>query len=82
VNGPAAILAQAAGDKGLRLELMVDSPDEPDRLNGCGLFALNPPWTLQEEANAILPALAERLARGAYGAYRCEPLGAIDVPSH
>jgi 23S rRNA (adenine2030-N6)-methyltransferase len=43
---------------------------------------LNPPWTLQEEAEVILPALAERLARGAYGAYRCEPLGAIDVPSH
>jgi 23S rRNA (adenine2030-N6)-methyltransferase len=82
VNGPAAILAQAAGEKALRLELMVDSHNDPDRLNGCGLFVLNPPWTLQEEAEVILPALAERLARGAYGAYRCEPLGAIDVPSH
>jgi 23S rRNA (adenine2030-N6)-methyltransferase len=75
VDGPARILAEAAGEKRLRLELMVDSPAEPERLNGCGLFLLNPPWTLREEAELILPALAERLARGGYGAYRCEALG-------
>jgi 23S rRNA (adenine2030-N6)-methyltransferase len=37
VDGPAATLAEAAAEKGLRLELMVDSPAEPERLNGCGL---------------------------------------------
>ncbi len=56
----------------LRLELMVESPDVPARLNGCGLFVVNPPWTLREEAEAVLPALADRLARRGYGAYRCE----------
>jgi 23S rRNA (adenine2030-N6)-methyltransferase len=81
VDGPAATLAEAAAEKGLRLELMVDSPAEPERLNGCGLFVLNPPWTLREEADLILPALAERLARENYGAYRCEALGGRDAPA-
>ncbi|HEX8665990.1 MAG TPA: 23S rRNA (adenine(2030)-N(6))-methyltransferase RlmJ [Beijerinckiaceae bacterium] len=75
VEEPAANLAAAAPGKALRIELMIDSPADPDRLNGCGLFVLNPPWTLQAEAEAILPALASRLARGSYGAFRCETLG-------
>jgi 23S rRNA (adenine2030-N6)-methyltransferase len=75
VDGPAAVLA-AAAPEGLRLELMIDFPDEPERLNGCGLFVLNPPWTLRAEAEAILPALAGRLARESYGAFRSETLGA------
>ena len=72
VDGPAAIIAGAAPGKALRLELMIDAPTQPDRLNGCGLFVLNPPWTLAAEAETILPALAERLARGRYGGFRCE----------
>jgi 23S rRNA (adenine2030-N6)-methyltransferase len=76
VEPPAGALARAAPGTGLRLELMVEAPDALSRLNGCGLFVLNPPWTLRDEAEIILRALAERLARGAYGAYRCEVLGA------
>jgi 23S rRNA (adenine2030-N6)-methyltransferase len=60
----------------LRLELLVDRPDDPARLNGCGLVVVNPPWTLADEAGLLLPALAERLSRGGYGAFRCDPLGA------
>ncbi|HYF55313.1 MAG TPA: 23S rRNA (adenine(2030)-N(6))-methyltransferase RlmJ [Salinarimonas sp.] len=60
----------------LRLELMIDRPDDPARLNGCGLVVVNPPWTLADEAGLLLPALAERLSRGGYGAFRCDPLGA------
>ena len=75
VEPVAEALRRAAPDKGLRLELMVERPDGAGRLSGCGLFILNPPWTLKSEATAILPALAERLARRGYGAYRCEPLG-------
>lgn len=56
----------------LRLELMVESSDDPARLNGCGLFVVNPPWTLRDEAETILPALANRLARQGYGTYRCD----------
>src|SRR5205085_1400937 len=70
----AAALARAAPGKALRLELIVEAPHDVSRLNGCGLFVLNPPWTLRDEAEVILRALAERLARGGYGAYRCEAL--------
>jgi len=79
VDGPAAIIAGAAPGKALRLELMIDEPTAPDRLNGCGLFVANPPWRLAAEAETILPALAERLARGRYGGFRCEPPAARDA---
>jgi 23S rRNA (adenine2030-N6)-methyltransferase len=72
----AAALAAVVTRPILRLELMIDRADDASRLNGCGLFVINPPWLLQEEANLILPALAERLARRGYGAYRCERIGA------
>ena len=52
----------------LRLELLVDDPADEARLNGSGLFVVNPPWTLREEAEILLPALAERLSRRGYGA--------------
>lgn len=71
----AARLDRDSPRPGLRLELLVDEPNDPTRLNGSGLFVINPPWTLAEEAEAILPALAQRLARGRYGAYRCEAFG-------
>ncbi len=60
---------------GLRLELLVDRNNDSSRLNGCGLFVVNPPWVLREEAEILLPALCERLSRSGYGAYRCEPFG-------
>lgn len=59
----------------LRLDLMVSEPD-PARLNGSGLIVINPPWRLAQEANLFLPALAERLARRDYGAFRCVAFGA------
>ena len=72
----AAALASAVTRPILRLEVMIERPDDVSRLNGCGLFVVNPPWLLEEEAGALLPALAERLARGAYGGYRCERIAA------
>jgi 23S rRNA (adenine2030-N6)-methyltransferase len=60
----------------LRLDLLVSEPD-PTRLNGNGLIVINPPWRLAEEAMLFLPALAERLARRDYGAFRCEAFGAV-----
>src|SRR5215210_7661352 len=63
-------LGAEIGRSGLRLELLVDDPRDPNRLNGSGLCVINPPWTLREEAEILLPALAERLSRQDYGAYR------------
>ena len=74
VDRAASRLAEGIGREALRLELLVDRPDDPDRLNGSGLFVVNPPWTLAKEAEFILPALAARLARAGFGAFRVEPL--------
>jgi 23S rRNA (adenine2030-N6)-methyltransferase len=78
VDAVAKSLDAGCSRPGLRLELYVDRPDDPARLNGCGLFVVNPPWTLREEAEILLPALADRLARSGYGAYRVERFGAPD----
>ena len=75
VDAVAARLHQESPRPGLRIELYVDDPRDPTRLNGSGLFVLNPPWSLQQEAETLLPALAERLSRSGYGAYRCEAFG-------
>jgi 23S rRNA (adenine2030-N6)-methyltransferase len=71
-----AALAGAVTRPALRLELMIERPDDVSRLNGCGLFVVNPPWMLDAEASLMLPALTERLAMGDYGAWRCDRLGA------
>ena len=76
IDRVAAALVGAVARATLRLEVMIERPDDVARLNGCGLFVVNPPWLMQEEASVILPALAERLVRGGYGAYRCERIGA------
>lgn len=75
VDAFAAALGAGSPRPGLRLELFVDDPRDGSRLNGSGLAILNPPWGLREEAEILLPALAERLSRGDYGAYRCEAFG-------
>ncbi len=75
VDAVAARLHEESPRPGLRLEIYIDDPRVPNRLNGSGLFVLNPPWSLQQEAETLLPALAERLSRGGYGAYRCEAFG-------
>lgn len=71
-----AQLHDIGAGRGLRLEVMIDHLDDgPKPLSGCGLLVINPPWTLKEEAQIILPALAQRLARGGDGAYRCQDFG-------
>ena len=71
----AAALSAASPRPVLRLELLIDRPDDPARLNGSGLFVVNPPWTLGGEAEILLPALADRLARSRSAGCRCDTLG-------
>jgi 23S rRNA (adenine2030-N6)-methyltransferase len=75
VDAVAARLHAESPRPGLRLELLVDDPRDPTRLNGSGLFVINPPWALRQEAEILLPALAERLSRSRYGGFRCESFG-------
>ena len=51
----------------LALELWLREPTDPQRLNGCGLVVVNPPWKFEEEAEAILRALLDKLGDGEPG---------------
>ena len=75
IDRMAADLDAGLGRPALRLDLHIHRPDDPTRLSGSGLVVVNPPWPLAGEAAVFLPALAERLAQGQYGGYRCDPLG-------
>lgn len=42
-------------------ELTIAGPDSLLKMKGCGLLILNPPWQIDREIRAVLPALRERL---------------------
>ncbi len=49
-------------------EFFRQPPTDPERLNGCGLLLLNPPWKLDQALTDLLPILADRLGTtGPYG---------------
>jgi 23S rRNA (adenine2030-N6)-methyltransferase len=58
--------------KMLRAELTVAPHTDPTRLNGSGLILVNPPWTLEKELSALLPALAGILGRQDKGGFRLD----------
>jgi 23S rRNA (adenine2030-N6)-methyltransferase len=62
--------------RGLSVELRVRAPRDSDTLSGCGLIAINPPYTLRGKLDALLPFLVERLAQGSGAAASVTPLGA------
>jgi 23S rRNA (adenine2030-N6)-methyltransferase len=51
--------------KMLRVELIVASSAATTGLRGSGLIVVNPPWTLRDDLEVLLPALAHALSRGA-----------------
>jgi 23S rRNA (adenine2030-N6)-methyltransferase len=70
-DGPDALagaLRRNGIEKALRLEMTVAAPTADGRLSGCGVIVVNPPWRLQSEAEIMLAALSDRLARGARSA--------------
>jgi 23S rRNA (adenine2030-N6)-methyltransferase len=72
-RAPARAFQAAVGEAGIRdvvaVELLLREPVDPDRLNGCGLLVVNPPWRFTEEAAPILASLAALFA-GDEGAVR------------
>jgi 23S rRNA (adenine2030-N6)-methyltransferase len=56
----------------LRIEFAIDKPRAEGPLGACGMIVVYPPWTLEKELNAILPALASRLGRDGSGRYRLD----------
>jgi 23S rRNA (adenine2030-N6)-methyltransferase len=65
-------LAETGIPKILRAELMVRAPAHPPRLFGTGMILVNPPFTLEDELQILLPALAQVLADDGRGGFRLE----------
>jgi 23S rRNA (adenine2030-N6)-methyltransferase len=65
-------------------DLLLWPPVVPDRLNGCGMVVVNPPWTLAGELAAAMPTLIELVTRG-LGSFQAteiagEPGSAVRLP--
>ena len=56
-----------------QFELGICSEEQPG-MGSCGLFVVNPPWTLFTTMESVLPWLAEQLGERGQGHYRTEVL--------
>lgn len=65
-------LGQACARDVLIAELMIRPPRHPEKLNGCGVAIINPPWQLEEQLKTVLPLLADRLGEGPGSSHRLE----------
>jgi 23S rRNA (adenine2030-N6)-methyltransferase len=65
-------LALGSAKSVLRTEVLVRAPQEGGGLAGSGLVIVNPPWTLYDEAQKILPALSTILGEGGQGKHRLD----------
>lgn len=73
-----AALAARAIPKILRIELMLPRAAEVERLNGCGLVVVNPPYTLEGDLSTLLPELSRRLSGSGGGRYRLDWIDSAD----
>ncbi len=72
-----AALAGLHAPKLLDVELRIESMSDPERLNGCGLVVVNPPYTLEGDLALILPHLSRRLeAHDGVGGWHLERIAA------
>jgi 23S rRNA (adenine2030-N6)-methyltransferase len=58
--------------RALRAELFVGPPSDQNRLNRAGLIIVNPPWTLENDLSALLPALSAILGPVGKGGFRLD----------
>lgn len=65
-------MVQIGSAKILLAELSVYPEDVPQRLNGCGMLIVNPPWQLDERLKGLLPRLLALLAVGEGGSARVQ----------
>jgi 23S rRNA (adenine2030-N6)-methyltransferase len=66
------MLAEGGVGKRLRVELLVRPAGAQGRLRGSGLLLVNPPWTLANDLNSLLPELGRVLGQGTRPTWRCE----------
>jgi 23S rRNA (adenine2030-N6)-methyltransferase len=73
---PVDVFLDDLANSGIRrialLELMIRAAEDPERLNGCGLVIVNPPWRLLDQLPSVLRFLAPVLAQEGEGRWRVE----------
>jgi 23S rRNA (adenine2030-N6)-methyltransferase len=69
-------LRQAMQANILRAELSIGERLDAARLHACGVMVINPPWTLENELRAVVPALVQALSQGKGGGQRLDWLRA------
>lgn len=57
-----AALAESAIRRILAAELLIHALDDPERLNGCGLIVVNPPWQFETDLARLAAGLARLFA--------------------
>ncbi len=65
-------LADAGIPKVVDLSLMIRDWSSEPRLDGCGMVVVNPPFLLEAEMKAVLPALASMLGEEGSGKWKIE----------
>jgi 23S rRNA (adenine2030-N6)-methyltransferase len=65
-------LRRSGIQKILRAEIDVSAARDDNRLAGCGLILVNPPWTLESDLGVLLPELAAVLAGEGRGSQRID----------
>jgi 23S rRNA (adenine2030-N6)-methyltransferase len=61
------VLEASNGVAALDARLMVKEQHEAGGLAGSGVVVINPPWTLSDELQVLLPVLADALGKGKWG---------------
>jgi 23S rRNA (adenine2030-N6)-methyltransferase len=56
-------------------ERAIRAPSPEPRLDGCGMTVVNPPYTLEAELKALLPALVEAMSQGPGAGFRIRAVG-------
>lgn len=57
-----AALVESAIRRILAAELLIHAPGDPERLNGCGLIVVNPPWQFEADLALLAAGLARLFA--------------------
>jgi 23S rRNA (adenine2030-N6)-methyltransferase len=60
-------IASVSAKPTLKMELMARQAFDAGGLAGSGLICINPPWTLHDEMQVLLPVLAQSLGQGNWG---------------
>jgi 23S rRNA (adenine2030-N6)-methyltransferase len=71
-NGLTAGLPLENAKGALRAEVLVRKPVDGGGLAGSGLVIINPPWTLHDDLQTVLPALARVVGEGGRGSWRLD----------